>query len=302
MDWDCPACGFPSQRCFKVRHGYWIRGCAHCDHRFAECEPSDDHVTRVYNDEYFFGGGAGYPDYLSEGVLLRRRGAQYARLLATHTTPGMALDVGAAAGFVADEFRRAGWAIEGLEPNPRMAQYGARLLNLTIHSGTLETFRTDRRYRLVMMLQIAQHFFNLRRAFETAADLTEPGGFWLIEVGNNRSWTAHAFGKYWHEYNPPSVLNYFSRRSLSALAGQLGFAPVASGRPRKWISWRHARSLVEHQTGSRWIGRAMRMLPDRLVLPYISEDMIWMLFRKQPVSKPYPSGSGTRERSGVLQR
>ena len=76
-----------------------------------------DHVRNVYGDHYFTGGGAGYPDYLADGELLRERGRGYARLIAGATTPGRVLDIGAAAGFVLQGLCDEGWRGAGIEPN-----------------------------------------------------------------------------------------------------------------------------------------------------------------------------------------
>jgi hypothetical protein len=274
-------CESRSRRLLSVREQVRIRECPSCGHRFAELQPAANHVSTVYDDSYFFGGGAGYPDYLSEGRLLRAHGARYARLIRRYVSPpGRMLDVGAACGFLCDGFRSAGWETEALEPNGRMARYGRETLGLTTHETALEEFNGQGAYDLVSMIQVIAHFVDLHKAMAKAAELTRDGGFWLIETWDHRSLTARAFGKHWHEYNPPSVLNYFSRRSLGALGRQLGFHLVAEGRPRKRILWRHARSLLDHQVPWGWFHRVSGVLPDDLMLPYPAEDLFWVLLRK----------------------
>ena len=65
---------------------------------------------RVYRDDYFNGGGAGYSDYASEAEMLRGRGRDYGFKLARHARPGRMLDVGAAAGFILQGFVDQGWS------------------------------------------------------------------------------------------------------------------------------------------------------------------------------------------------
>ena len=260
---------------------FQIRECGACGHRFAEWQPQADHVAAVYGDKYLFGGGAGYPDYLSEGKILREHGRRYARLIGPYIQPGSMLDVGAASGFLCDGFRSEGWRPEALEPNGTMARYGRDALHLTFHTGTLEAFAGTRKYDLISMIQVLGHFTNLRCSLQKAADLTHERGFWLIETWNNRSLTARALGKHWHEYNPPSVLNYFSRRSLELFASQFGFHRVAGGHPRKNIMWRHARSLLDHQIPWRLFHQITGLIPDNTVLPYPSQDLLWTLFQKR---------------------
>jgi hypothetical protein len=243
----CPVCATETRRVLNARVQFQIRACPACGHRFAEWQPPDDHAATVYADSYFFGGGAGYSDYLSEDNLLTEHGRMYARLIRPLVQPGNMLDVGAASGFLCDGFRTEGWRPEALEPNETMVKYGRDKLRLVFHQGTLEEFSSANRYDLISMIRVAGHFTDLRSSFCKAAELTRDGGFWLIETWDNRSVTARIFGKHWHEYNPPSVLNYFSRRSLELFAGQFGFHRVAGGHPGKKIMWSHARSLLNHQ-------------------------------------------------------
>jgi hypothetical protein len=98
--------------------------------------------------------------------------------------------------------------------------------------------------------------------------------------------TARLLGRRWHEWSPPSVLQWFSPRSLAELARQQGLEVVARGRPRKRIGAAHAKSLLRHKLGTSSAGRlAGRVLdyalPSRVTLPYPSEDLFWLLLRKR---------------------
>jgi SAM-dependent methyltransferase len=274
----CPICNSPSRALF-VKDGYPVRECEVCRHRFAEVATDPGHVARVYGDDYFHGGGAGYGDYLSEGWLLRDRGRWYARLLRRYTTPGTLLDVGAAAGFILQGFLDRGWHGKGVEPNPGMAEYARTRLGLDVRTGTLEDLPPGDVFDLVSLIQVLPHFVEPRRALAAAAAVTRPGGFWLIETWNRDSWTARAFGQNWHEYSPPSVLHWFSPAGLQRLAGQFGFRKVGAGRPAKWINAGHAKSLLRHKLGA--AAGVLGVLPDRLALPYPAEDLFWMLLQKR---------------------
>ncbi|HRO60952.1 MAG TPA: hypothetical protein PK177_17595, partial [Burkholderiaceae bacterium] len=95
----CPVCRSPARRMFDV-DGYTILCCPACSHQFTAFCAKPDHVASTYGDAYFFGGGAGYPDYLAEATIRRDAGRRYATLLEPYLVPGTVLDVGSAAGFV----------------------------------------------------------------------------------------------------------------------------------------------------------------------------------------------------------
>lgn len=268
------------------KDGYEILGCEGCGHRSADTGDRPGHVERVYGDEYFAGGGAGYSDYLAEREILRKHGRRYGRLLQKYMPAGTVLDVGAAAGFVLQGLTDAGWSGRGIEPNPRMSEHARTRLGLRVDTGSLETFQTGERFDLVTLIQVVAHFADLRQAFQVASGITRPGGFWLIETWNRGSWTARIFGRHWHEYSPPSVLHWFTPATLRALAAQFGFQEVARGRPAKWLNGAHAVSLLTHKLGG---GRLLRgvgkMIPKNIPLPYPGDDLFWMLLRKSEVTR-----------------
>ncbi len=281
---NCPICQANTKRLFEV-HGYWIRGCDKCWHQCAEIVPDTSHTTKIYADEYFHGGGAGYPDYLGEARILRNHGRQYGKMLARYMQPGRMLDVGAAAGFVLQGFTDCGWTGKGIEPNPKMAAYARNELQLAVNAGALENLPADEQFDLVNMIQVIAHFADLRQALQRAVDVTKPGGYWLIETWNRESFAARLFGQNWHEYSPPSVLHWFAPDDLRQLAAQYGMHEIKRGRPSKWINGGHAKSLLQYKLASlslgKQAGKLLNLLPEYLPLPYLADDLFWLLLQKK---------------------
>ena len=282
--WVCVLCGNDSRELFQV-DGIGVRECHHCGHQFAGVEADESHIKKVYGDDYFNGGGAGYHDYFAEERLLRSRGKWYAKLLSRFTKPGTALKIGCAAGFGTAALVEAGWDVEGIEPNEAMARYGREKLGLRIQCGSLEAIPIDRQFDLVTMLQVLAHFANPREAMEKASNAVKPGGLLVIETWDRGSLSAKFFGKRWHEYAPPSVLHWFTKAELDDLARSFGMKRIGVGRPSKWIDAGHARSLLTHKVGRNPVWRtalaASRIIPDRFPIPYPSEDLFWAIYRKE---------------------
>ena len=275
----CPLCHSDSHKCFAIK-GFNVLDCVKCNHRFANISADELHVAMIYDDLYFNGGGAGYSDYFAEGNMLRERGKMYAKILSKYVDCGKILDVGAASGFILQGFTDENWTGIGLEPNATMAKYGREKLDLDIRQGSLETFnksKTDEKFDLVSMIQVAAHFYEPRKSFENAANLLEENGLLLVETWNRESFSAKIFGKNWHEYSPPSVLQWFSLNGLTEFLKDFGFDKVASGRPSKKISGEHAKSLLKYRLGDSFL---LKLIPDKLNFPYPSEDLFWALYRK----------------------
>ena len=282
----CPLCDAEPALLFE-KEGIPIWECSGCSHRFAFPPEPETHVAEVYGDDYFHGGGAGYSDYLSESALLREHGRRYAHILSRHVKkPGSLLDVGAAAGFLLQGFCDKGWDGEGVEPNAAMARHAREQLGLQVTASSLEEFSSATRssFDVVSLIQVMAHFVDPNTAVERVATLVRPGGLCLVETWNVQSWTARLFGSHWHEYSPPSVLHWFSPKTLKRLFESAGFHQVAQGRPGKWLNLGHAKSLLRHKLPNKvcraGLDMTLGMLPDRWHVPYPSEDLFWAMFQK----------------------
>jgi SAM-dependent methyltransferase len=284
-DWvmRCPVCSGSPEPLF-VKYGMQILECAACGHRLAKPDEWDQHVERVYGDDYFSAGGAGYSDYMGEGPLLRAAGRRYGRLLARYTKPGRILDIGAAAGFVLKGFEDRGWACTGIEPNATMARHAREMLGLQVITGDLETFDSDETFDVVSLIQVIGHFRDPSEAMRVVASLVRTGSLVLIESWDRRSLTARMLGRHWHEYVPPVALHWFSLAGLCRLCESAGFLRVAHGRPLKMLTGGYVKALLQYRLPEGRIGaaasRIVNLTPAGLRLIYPFDDAVWILLRK----------------------
>lgn len=277
----CPICTSESTRVFEVKN-HWIRDCGECSHRFTELAAEKNHVEKIYDDSYFNGGGAGYTDYLQEAEILRQRGNWYGKLLSKYTKKGKVLDVGAAAGFVLQGMTESGWKGVGIEPNASMAEFGRKNLKLNIQRTSIERYATEEKFDLVTMIQVMAHFVEPKEVFSNVSKTLKSNGHLLIETWNRRSLSEKIFGTKWHEYSPPSVLHFFCDEGIEKLAKEQGFERVAIGRPSKWISGAHAKSLIAYKFGEKsLVTKLLKLIPDKVSFPYPAEDLFWVLYKKK---------------------
>lgn len=273
----CPLCGSSAQTVFSIQHAP-IVDCSACSHRFYKGTHCDNTVTQIFDDSYFTGGGAGYSDYTSEKEMLIERGRMYAKKLEGLTHPGRILDVGAACGFLLKGFVDSGWNGVGLEPNRAMTEMARSEVGMTVLPGTLEKAQFDERFDLISMIQVVGHLYDPAKAFTRAYELLNDDGLLLIETWDRSSISARIFGKRWHEYSPPSVVQWFSAKSLSEFLSHIGFERLTGGRPAKWISGGHAASLLRYKLGNK---RIFDLIPEDLMMPYPAEDLFWAVYRKR---------------------
>jgi len=277
-------CGSGEKTLFIV-DGYPIKECISCGHRYTTIDDLKNHVKQVYSDDYFFDGKAGYPNYIKEKDLLIKAGKRYAQIISKFTKPGRLLDVGCAAGFIMKGFKEAGWDCDGIEPNETMASYGRSEMNLNIFTTSLEEFKANSKYDLICLIEVIGHFHDLQKATNNISTLLSEGGHVLIESWNMNSIVAKLLGKRWHEYSPPSVLNWFSDSTLSQLFEKIGFQFIAKGYPQKQINVEHAMALLEEKL-PRFVFKEQLFnstisFAGKLTVNYPLHDLKWYLFRKR---------------------
>jgi SAM-dependent methyltransferase len=281
----CELCGARARQWCRAR-GYSFFVCRECDYAFVPRSESG-HLTAdaVFGNDYFFGGGPGYPNYLLEADLLRAQGRRYGVLLAKFAKPGRILDVGAAAGFVLSGLVQSGWSGVGLEPNQTMTAHARESEGVDVRVGTLERAELGATFDAVSMIQVIDHVVDLGQAIEQVTRVLAPGGLLLVETWDRGSATARLFGKHWHEYSPPSVLRVFSRRALRRCLVKRGFEFIAQGRSKKYVRVGHAKALFAFKAGQSRVARSFIRLidaiPDRLTLRYPADDLFWAIYRRE---------------------
>lgn len=281
----CPVCRFQqSNPLMKDESQYRILSCGNCKHEYLDFEPRSDHISKIYSDDYFNGGKDGYPDYIQLASLLIERGGYYANIIRRFMEPGSMLDVGCGSGFIMKGFRDNGWEVKGVEPNRKMATYGIEQFNLDISLTSFEAYRDPNVFDLIAMIQVIAHFYDVRSCIENASRLLKKNGLLLIETWNRDSLTAKIMGNAWHEYSPPSVVNWFTPSSLKMLAKQYGFKCITFKRTLKKIQMRQAKLLLSSKSKQsaiiKIVEKIANFLPDETELIYPGDDLFYILFKK----------------------
>src|SRR5690242_15214196 len=133
----CPACRSENVVDVAGPQRRWrYRRCASCGHRWLRPMPTEAELTSYYNSSYAVPQER-YRARVDEEFpvlerLLRRAGAQPARML----------EIGCSYGDMLARFAAAGWEVEGVELDARAAAYARNTLGLIVHHGTLDGVRT----------------------------------------------------------------------------------------------------------------------------------------------------------------
>ena len=278
----CPICREIAEPAWQ-KSGFQLYECTRCTHLFCNAGEAENYIESTYGDDYFDGGGGGYSDYLEHRETLVAQGRKYGRMLKQHTDPGRLLDVGAAAGFLLKGICEEGWKGEGVEPNASMANFANRI-GMKVSNTSFEDFKHEGTFDAATLIQVISHVRDPKAFLQQTHDLLAPSGLLLIETWNRKSLTTRLIGKNWHQYNPPSVLHWYTKKEMAALLESVGMKVIAFGRPTKWISIGNGVSLLRHSVRESSVlsllTAPLAIVHKSLKAPYFMDDVFWVLARR----------------------
>jgi SAM-dependent methyltransferase len=180
---------------------------------------SEEWIEREFESEY--------KDFIFRTILreLDRRVIERPRRL---------LDIGAHAGRFMYVAQQDGWAVEGIELNPRTAACAARRTGVPVHQINAHTLASyGRRFHAIALTDVLEHIPEPVALLATVAKLIESGGWIAVKVPCGRS--------QWHKERLLSAMtpsreislagnlvhvNHFTPRSLAMALQRAGFDQV----------------------------------------------------------------------------
>jgi 2-polyprenyl-3-methyl-5-hydroxy-6-metoxy-1,4-benzoquinol methylase len=210
----------------------WLVRCASCGFGQPEELPAlDRFFERMYaqrwSDDWIAGEfEAGYKDFIFASILraLKRRVPAAKRTL---------LDIGAHAGRFLHLAQEDGWSVEGIELNPRTAQFAAKRTGAPVHQINAHDLTVNgRRFGAVVLTDVLEHIPEPMRLLESMTALVEPGGAIAVKVPNGRAQWVKERALAAVSAHRVSVadnlvhVNHFSPRSLALALEYAGFSNV----------------------------------------------------------------------------
>ena len=300
----CPLCG--ASDC-TVRHatardveycttdeGFVFHRCLECQVLFIDPMPTD-RLGEIYPSNYY----AFKPAKPSAPEKIKRwlDNRLFARILGQIQGEALnVLDVGGGVGWLLTQIKQADDRVQEtqvVDLDPKAGDQ-ARSLGHAYFHGRFEDYETDKRFDLILLLNLFEHVERPQDLLEKARRLLKPGGVVLIKTPNYDALDARLFrDRDWGGYHCPRHWVLFTMPSLKRLATQAGFrvdrAAYTQGAPFwavsviAWMSRRGITSVRRDRPAfqNRWYGPLTGLFAAfdlcRALLGYRTSQMFFVL-------------------------
>jgi SAM-dependent methyltransferase len=229
---------------FALPHEVRVAWCPECGLGVTLDAPGREELAELYEQEYPDDGRVP-----RTGALARVWHAVNGSLpIADRVREGPVLDVGCHTGETLAALQARGFAVVGLEPNPRAAAV-ARARGLDVVGEPIEQADLPRgRFRTVLLSQVLEHVEDPHLVLGKVSESLAPGGAASIVVPNAESAARRLFGAHWAHWHVPFHLFHHTVRSLRKLCVQSGLEirRLETVTPGEYLmlsilAWRNAR-------------------------------------------------------------
>ena len=203
-----------------------LRRCQSCDIVFVSPRLSDDELSKLYDEDFYFSTGWSYETLASsviEFIQSRRR-----HRVERHVQPGRLLDIGSGDGRFAHHMAHHGWDATGIDFSPAAQEFAHRFRSSArFLQGSLEDYHFPARsLDLVTLWQVLEHIGEPRPLLQRCYNLLEPGGMFVASVPNIDGWSSRLTRERWWGLDVPRHLVHYSPSTLRCSLEQAGFRVI----------------------------------------------------------------------------
>ena len=271
----CPQCAAGGLVRPFEREIPWLSRCPSCGLGFANPQPTDEELARIYDKHYYEQFGfLEHPGASHAGLALTKRltyGLMLARAEKYAPEKGRLLDAGCGLGFSLVEGARRGWDVMGLDPLAGESESRSRLQPHPVCRGDLDGFRPERPFDLISLIDMIEHVRDPEKTIARALELLRPGGVLLVATNNLESGAAHRTGSRWVHFHR-AHLWFFSHKTLARATENAGAKVLEVRRSWRVYNLDYVCGILARGDNFplaqriskwilRWIPRPLRLIP-----------------------------------------
>lgn len=140
---------------------------------------------------------------------------------------GRILEIGASTGILLNEFRNAGWEVEGLEPDQRTVKYAKEKFGIQMLQKPLEDIPFESRsFDVIIMLHVIEHLYEPHTGIAIIYRLLKDNGLLVIETPTYDTFMYRVFGRRERSISCHQHMFFFTLDTLKNLVEKNGLKVI----------------------------------------------------------------------------
>lgn len=220
----CVVCGSAQSDILFTVYSYPVHECQTCKLQYLWPQPTDEDLTRIYSENYFFGKDVGE---LEQSRLKRATANLYLDQIEKRVGNPVGkklLEIGCGNGDFLHEASKRGFEVSGLEYSRSAAEEAnAKLSAHSVIVGSADTIDLPLGYYdVVVGCDVIEHVRDPRKFSERIYNSLKPKGLFYCVTPSRASLSAKLMGERWVEYKEEHLF-YFDPKNIARLFQQAGF-------------------------------------------------------------------------------
>ncbi|MDB5272132.1 MAG: hypothetical protein JWO58_499 [Chitinophagaceae bacterium] len=241
-----------AQKVAETFPSYKVYVCSNCQFGIVDPLPTETQLDELYNSTEYFTENMDYNfDSISQDKIdriVQMHKNMHEEFVRKYLSAGQyILEIGSGGGFALQAFKEMGLNVMGVETSAVAQRFAVDTLKVEVVKSSLEDFKTEKKFDVVFLNHVLEHFMDPNEAMRKITSLLNKGGFLYVRVPDHDSYDRRAFKEKWPAYAYFHISN-FSEKSLKALYHKNNLEVVEV---KKYIS--------EKVNG--WLRKIIRFLP-----------------------------------------
>lgn len=232
----CPLCSgriIPEFSCtdfFVTGEQFALFRCTECRFLFTQDHPSESEAGRYYESEEYIShsdtskGLINKAYRVARDFMLKRKRSLVKKV--TRLEKGSLLDIGSGTGYFANEMKRSGWQVKGIEINEKARAFASDQFGLEVLSPAMINQVVKSSVDCITLWHVLEHFNDPSGYMNTIAGLLKPGGTAIIALPNCGSYDAFHYKQFWAAYDVPRHLWHFTPDTFRLFCEKNGFEVI----------------------------------------------------------------------------
>ncbi len=223
----CPVCNSRSFKkiittrdFFLTQKTFYLTKCENCGFVFTNPRPKADALAPYYNSEKYlshYAKGFGLMHWIYQffrNINIRNK----FKLIQSYMSNGQLLDIGCGTGELLAYFKKQGWNVRGIEPNPHARLFATEAYKLQVDDESALSDLDSESFDVISLWHVLEHVPGLNQRMRDIYRLLKADGLVVIALPNLASWDAQYYGKYWAALDVPRHLYHFTPDTFQKLA------------------------------------------------------------------------------------